>query len=161
LWTGGPVAGVVVTTVIFLVPAFDVAAQCDAWVYVCLAISAALLWFVASTIKLSKQRDATVSDCRRWEICAEQNAASVAELEKQLKLKARATNSAPSNKFAVAKREFARMFHPDSNRFSGIEKLIRAELFKEFWATLEKIDRGNYEENRTGAPQRGNRGQSQ
>jgi hypothetical protein len=38
------------------------------------------------------------------------------------------------------------MFHPDSpesNRFSGSEKLIRSELFKEFWAVLEKVERSN------------------
>jgi|SRR6516162_6337448 len=145
LWTGGPVAGVVLITCFFLGPAFAIANQYNAWVYVCLGISTALLWFVGTTIKLVKERDAAVSDCRRWEICAEQNAASVAELEKTAK-DALVTNSVPSNKIGVAKREFARMFHPDSpesNRFSGSEKLIRSELFKEFWAVLEKVERSN------------------
>jgi hypothetical protein len=35
------------------------------------------------------------------------------------------------------------MFHPDSPDSSGSEKLTRAELFKEFWAVLERIDRSN------------------
>jgi hypothetical protein len=65
---------------------------------------------------------------------------AVFELQKQL---AALTGAGPADaKFAAAKREFAKMYHPNNNRFSGLEKLVRAELFREFWVVLERIDAG-------------------
>lgn len=65
--------------------------------------------------------------------------ARVKELEQQL------ANSASSidegEKFQIAKRQFARMYHPDSVKGSGIEKAVRSEIFKEFWSILEEIEK--------------------
>lgn len=46
-------------------------------------------------------------------------------------------------KFKQARTAFARMYHPDGVRGDPDEKRIRAELFKEFWEELERIDRRN------------------
>jgi hypothetical protein len=43
-------------------------------------------------------------------------------------------------KFQRTKKEFARTYHPDNQSGSGIEKAIRAEVFKEFWSKIEKIE---------------------
>lgn len=44
-------------------------------------------------------------------------------------------------KFKQARTAFARLYHPDRVHGDGDEKRIRAELFKEFWEELERIDR--------------------
>ena len=46
-------------------------------------------------------------------------------------------------KFKQARTAFARMYHPDGVRGDPDEKRIRAELFKEFWDELDRIDRRN------------------
>lgn len=50
---------------------------------------------------------------------------------------------APDAKFKQARTAFARMYHPDGVRGDSDEKRIRAELFKEFWDELDRIDRRN------------------
>jgi len=40
-----------------------------------------------------------------------------------------------------AKQAFARLHHPDRVQAHGIERHIRAEIFKEFWSELERIER--------------------
>lgn len=44
-------------------------------------------------------------------------------------------------KFKQARTAFARLYHPDRHRGDADEKRLRAELFKEFWEELERIDR--------------------
>lgn len=44
-------------------------------------------------------------------------------------------------KFKQARTTFARLYHPDRHQGDADEKKIRAELFKEFWDELERIDR--------------------
>jgi molecular chaperone DnaK len=44
-------------------------------------------------------------------------------------------------RFIAAKHDFARLYHPDNVRSDGFEKAVRVEVFKEFWAILEKIER--------------------
>ena len=39
------------------------------------------------------------------------------------------------------KQAFARLYHPDRVQAHGIERHIRAEIFKEFWSELERIER--------------------
>ena len=46
-------------------------------------------------------------------------------------------------KFKQARTAFARLCHPDRVHGDNDEKRIRAELFKEFWDELERIDRRN------------------
>jgi chromosome segregation ATPase len=69
---------------------------------------------------------------------------NLAQVKRQLEAAAtkerKATTAHSVGKFATAKREFAKLYHPNNSRFSGIEKLVRAELFKEFWQVLERID---------------------
>jgi hypothetical protein len=52
-------------------------------------------------------------------------------------------HGAPDLKFKQARTAFARLYHPDRMRGDGDEKRIRAELFKEFWEELERIERRN------------------
>jgi len=40
-----------------------------------------------------------------------------------------------------AKQAFARLHHPDRVQADGIERVIRTEIFKEFWRELERIER--------------------
>jgi len=44
-------------------------------------------------------------------------------------------------KFKQARVAFARLYHPDRHQGDPDEKHVRAELFKEFWEELERIDR--------------------
>lgn len=50
---------------------------------------------------------------------------------------------APDAKFKQARTAFARMYHPDCVQGDADERRIRAELFKEFWEELDRIDRRN------------------
>ena len=47
----------------------------------------------------------------------------------------------PDARFRAAKAAFARLYHPDRTRTEGIERLIREQVFKEFWAEIERIER--------------------
>lgn len=46
-------------------------------------------------------------------------------------------------KFKQARTAFARLYHPDRHHGDVEERKLRAELFKEFWEELERIDRRN------------------
>jgi hypothetical protein len=46
------------------------------------------------------------------------------------------------DKFRRAKTMVARLTHPDSVGATGLEARIREQLFKEFWAELERIEAG-------------------
>jgi len=46
-------------------------------------------------------------------------------------------------KFKQARTAFARLYHPDRHHGDADEKRLRADLFKEFWEELERIDRRN------------------
>lgn len=46
-----------------------------------------------------------------------------------------------TDKLREAKRTFARLYHPDNVHGSGIDKMVRAEIFKEFWRELERIEK--------------------
>ena len=76
-----------------------------------------------------------VAQSDQWEARAK-------ELEGQL------TNRRPKNaeddnhKFAQTKRIFAKLYHPNALvGLSPLEKMVRGELFKEFWKELERIER--------------------
>ena len=45
-------------------------------------------------------------------------------------------------KFRAAKRAFARLYHPDNVNTEGFDKVIRVEIFKEYWRELEAIEKG-------------------
>lgn len=59
-------------------------------------------------------------------------------------LAARGASAATKDpKFERAKKAFARHFHPNSGDHTGLEATLRAEVFKEFWSELEKIEAGS------------------
>jgi hypothetical protein len=58
-------------------------------------------------------------------------------LKEQLRL---ANERGGNDKFARVKRAFAQKFHPDSVEADGIEKVVKNEIFKEFWEEIRKID---------------------
>jgi hypothetical protein len=58
----------------------------------------------------------------------------------------RLSRTAADRRFQAAKRAFARRFHPDHLRGDAAERAARMELFKEFWAELERIERGEAED---------------
>lgn len=46
-----------------------------------------------------------------------------------------------SGKFREIKKRFARRYHPDNVNSSSLETTIRTEIFKEFWAEFEDVER--------------------
>lgn len=44
-------------------------------------------------------------------------------------------------KFKRAKNAFSRRYHPNNTNLAGLERLVRAEIFKEFWEDLEQIEK--------------------
>jgi hypothetical protein len=53
-----------------------------------------------------------------------------------------AADKGGDEKFKKARREFSKMYHPDTIQKEGFEKMIRAEIYKEFWQVLTDIDKG-------------------
>lgn len=56
----------------------------------------------------------------------------------------RSERSAPGGddaRFRAVKAAFARLYHPDRTQVAGIERMIREEFFKEFWAEIERIEK--------------------
>jgi hypothetical protein len=73
-----------------------------------------------------------------WENLAAAAEARVAELNAKLNMR---QDAGPNRKFEQLKRVLAREFHPDHSGAQGIEKLIRAEMFKTVWPKVEEIER--------------------
>jgi hypothetical protein len=46
-------------------------------------------------------------------------------------------------KFQAARKAFVRLYHPDNVKVEGLDRMIRQEIFKEFWRELEAIQKGN------------------
>ena len=58
----------------------------------------------------------------------------------------REQNQQPQNKeykFKQVKKMFSKMYHPDSLTGDRFEKLIKQEIFKEFWQVIESIEKNN------------------
>jgi hypothetical protein len=49
----------------------------------------------------------------------------------------------PNKKYEHLRRFLAKEFHPDHTSSSGIEKLVRTEIFKMVWAKVEELDRSD------------------
>ncbi len=47
----------------------------------------------------------------------------------------------PKSKYGKIRRLVARELHPDHSKSEGIEKIVRAEIFKDLWPKIESIDR--------------------
>lgn len=45
--------------------------------------------------------------------------------------------------FLEIKREFARRYHPGSE-ITGIERLVREEIFKEFWVVIQRVEKRHF-----------------
>jgi hypothetical protein len=43
--------------------------------------------------------------------------------------------------FAEVKKAFAKFYHPNALTCDGIEKMVRSEIFKEFWSEIQRIER--------------------
>ena len=55
-------------------------------------------------------------------------------------LESRPPASADGRKFREIKNRFARRYHPNSLSSTGIEAIVRTEIFKEFWADFEEVE---------------------
>ncbi len=49
---------------------------------------------------------------------------------------------AMDDRFHRAKRAFAMHFHPDRITATGLERMLRVNMFKSFWTELRRIERG-------------------
>ncbi len=97
-----------------------------------------------------KKLNNTIADLRRkgkkavasrdsWKRKAEDAEKKIVELEKRFsRFENGFTNS--DSKFQKIKNRFAVMYHPDKIIGDKYEKLIKQEIFKEFWEEIEKID---------------------
>ena len=56
-------------------------------------------------------------------------------------LRRQAGGTSTDTKFREIKKRFARKYHPNAMTYSGIEAMVRTELFKEFWAEFEQVER--------------------
>ena len=50
-------------------------------------------------------------------------------------------NGCTDIKFKKVKKSFSKMYHPDCLSDNGFEKLIKQEIFKEFWQVIESIEK--------------------
>ncbi|MGA8756534.1 MAG: hypothetical protein WB611_09400 [Stellaceae bacterium] len=77
-----------------------------------------------------------VRDRDKWEMAARQRESEITELRS-------AGPSANHDKFKLAKAVISKTLHPDNAGGGGaIARLARAEIFKEIWPEIVKIDRG-------------------
>ncbi len=77
-----------------------------------------------------------VADRDRWEAAARQRQNEIAGMRS-------AGLSANRDKFRLAKAVISRTLHPDNAGIGGeIARTARAEIFKEIWPEIVKIDRG-------------------
>ena len=71
--------------------------------------------------------------------CQERNSQLISERDTALGKLARMQVTATG--LGRAKQAFARLHHPDRVQADGVERVIRTEIFKEFWRELERIER--------------------
>jgi hypothetical protein len=45
-----------------------------------------------------------------------------------------------ANRYAALKRYLAKQYHPDHAPGQGIERIVRAEIFKEIWSEIDRLD---------------------
>jgi hypothetical protein len=71
-----------------------------------------------------------------WEAIAKRLEQELADLQR--------SPQRSDRKFEEAKRAFAKLYHPNASVSLGpLEKMVRSEIFKEFWAELERIESQN------------------
>lgn len=79
---------------------------------------------------------ATIADLRKKLAEAER---SIHRLEQQVSA-SRDDGGGNDRKFRELKKRFAKRYHPNSVGSSGIEAVIRNEIFKEFWSEIEQVE---------------------
>lgn len=90
----------------------------------------------ATIVRLREAGKRAVAQRDHWELQAK-------ALERQL-IEVKNQSQNKDYKFEQAKRVFAKLYHPNSLAgLSPLEKIMRGEIFKEFWAELERIERGD------------------
>lgn len=87
--------------------------------------------------KIIRQRDEA-----RKELMSAQ--AEIFTIRQKLRSSVVSDMRAPSegeDRFRQAKRAFAQKFHPDKCQATGFDRIVREQVFKEFWADLESIEK--------------------
>ncbi len=93
-----------------------------------------------ATIQRLRAAGKTVIEQRNsWEQRALTAEARALALTKALAEMQRSDGS--DRKFSELRRFLARQFHPDHSKHDGIEKIIRAEIFKNVWPEVERISK--------------------
>lgn len=75
-----------------------------------------------------------------WKNRAKSAESKVKELERRIS-RFGTISTENDTKFQKIKTKFANMYHPDKIIGSKIEKIIKQEIFKEFWAEIENIEK--------------------
>ncbi|NKB55827.1 MAG: hypothetical protein GKS00_05775 [Alphaproteobacteria bacterium] len=100
-------------------------------------------------LAIRSRESALTRDLRKCEIALEEaerslQNASVLHANEVRRIKAGRTgtngNGNTDAKFRRAKSAFARLFHPDVVGGDAAEREIRAEMFKQYWDELERIE---------------------
>ncbi len=76
-----------------------------------------------------------------WKHLAEQCKTRIAALETDLLQARGGDTTGDGSRFGRLRRLIATEFHPDHAKHEGIEKLVRAEIFKTLWPKIEQIGR--------------------
>lgn len=92
---------------------------------------------LAEAIKELRAAQATIAALQHKAATAQR---AIASLEQQL-VATRQGGGADDRKFREVKKRFAKRYHPNSVGSSGMEAIIRAEIFKEFWADFEDVEK--------------------
>lgn len=96
------------------------------------------------------QRDAARAEAASLRLALGTTQQEVSELRRRLLLEGKSSEVVPvpapadradAGRFRSAKLAFARLYHPDNARGSDLERSLRTQVFKEFWAELERIER--------------------
>ncbi len=87
--------------------------------------------------ELRRKGKKAIASRDKWKKEAEDAQAKITALEK--KISKLSTNNSDS-KFKKVKHTFSQMYHPDKIVGDKFEKMIKQEIFKEFWQEIKKID---------------------
>lgn len=85
--------------------------------------------------ELRQKGKQAVASRDKWRRRAEVAETEVAEREQNQQ------SQNKENNFKQVKKMFAKMYHPDSLTGDKFEKLIKQEIFKEFWQVIESIEK--------------------
>lgn len=87
--------------------------------------------------ELRVKKEKAIASRDKWKKIAEDAEIKIKELENKI-LESQTTET--NSKFKMVKNKFSQMYHPDKIKGDRFEKMIKQEIFKEFWQEIKKIE---------------------